>query len=231
MSENPSAPVCVHGINWNICPECRPNLKEKEVELEFNEEFMKFPRPVRRRIERMVKGGLTFEQAIEKEIVGPEIVKKLVPPHKKVSRIITEADIPRVVEESVTMYKLCFLPVGKYISAYAVAESQINDTDPIRMFVTHQKKIVINPVILSATPQVDSSNEGCLTFPERELITVRRPWRIEVEYQTIMTDPEDSTKFTLSSKIKETVEGQEAFVFGHEIDHLDGKYIYNIINE
>src|ERR1035437_4775208 len=75
------------------------------------------------------------------------VAKRLVPPHDKISRLVTKNDLPRVIADAQILYKLCFTPLGLYRGAYAMAHPQIDDKDPLQMFVTEDRKIVLNPVI------------------------------------------------------------------------------------
>ena len=168
------------------------------------------------------------------------LVTRLVPPHKKVSRDVTEADIERIQTESVVLWKLCFTPVGLYAAAFAMAHPQIDDKDPLRMFVTAERKIILNPVITQHSGYTVDSKEGCMSMADKPLIIVPRWRKCEVEYITIIRDPTEGItghpetyKLKLSEIIKESLVGRESFCFQHEIGHLNGKYIYDelITNE
>lgn len=149
-----------------------------------------------------------------------EIWKKIVPPHKIIARLVTEKDIERVIEDTKVMYEICLT------GAYAMHHSQINESDPLSFFVTSNRKIIINPQITNQTKVMIDGLEGCLTFM-KPWINIPRSNKIEVEYVTIMTDPNDSTKFKFSSIIKEDFSGMEARIFQHEFDHGESKYIYD----
>ena len=183
-----------------------PKLESKETETKQREDVVK---------------------EIKKEI--KKILDRLVPPHSKKSRQVTDKDIKRVIEESKILHELCFLPTGKYNGAYAMHHSQIDDKDPLSLFVTADHKIIINPVITRHSGYTVDSKEGCVTYPDNEQITVQRWHKMELDFVTIMIDPEDSTKFKLSSIMHGSLSGHEAFCFQHEIDHGDSKYIYSLI--
>lgn len=153
---------------------------------------------------------------------------RLVKPHSKKSREVTNKDIKRVLEEVKILHELCFLPTGKYNGAYAMHHGQIDDRDPLSLFVTADHKIIINPVITRHSGYTVDSKEGCVTYPDKEQIIVQRWHKMELDFVTIMTDPKDSTKFQLSSIMHGSLSGPEAFCFQHEIDHGDSKYIYPI---
>ena len=160
----------------------------------------------------------------KKETVLDRIIQ---PPHTKISREVVESDITRIVDESKVLYEICYTQDGvKYFGALAMAHPQINSEDPLRLFVTAEKEIIINPVIKRHTNYTVDSEEGCVSFPGKARVKVQRWHKIEVEYQTIMVDPEDKNKFKLSSIIEEGLSGLDARCFQHEYDHLDAKYIY-----
>jgi len=154
------------------------------------------------------------------------VLLRIVPPHSKVSRDVVESDIDRVIEEIKVLHQICFTRVGPYAGALAMAHPQIDNKDPLRLFVTADAKIIINPKITNHTKTPVDSFEGCITFPEKPMVKVDRYHKIEVEYITIMVDPEDDKKFKLSSVIHQDLSGKNSYMFQHETDHLDAKYIY-----
>jgi len=158
-----------------------------------------------------------------------DITKRIVPPHDKKSRLVTEADLDRVVEETKILFRLCYTPVGLYKAAHAMHHSQIDDKDPLNFFVLATQFIVINPVITRHTNTFVDSLEACMTFPDKEQIVVPRWHKIEVDYVTIMVDPDNKEKFKLSSVQHQHISGQSAFVFQHELDHGESKYIYQLV--
>jgi peptide deformylase len=113
------------------------------------------------------------------------------------------------------------------VGAYSMAHPQIESDDPMRFYVTNDRKIIINPVITKHSNYLVDSKEACMTFPKKDRIIVSRWQKLELSFQTIMVDSKDSTKFKLSSVIMESLSGQDSFVAQHEIDHLDGIYIYD----
>lgn len=170
----------------------------------------------------------TEDIPVKVEFPENSVLKRLVPPHKKKSRFVTaEDDINKIIEEVKILHAICFESTGLYHGAYAMHHSQIDDKDPLNMFVTAEKKIVINPVIIQHSNYTVPSKEGCITFPGKLLTMVDRWHKMEVEYVTIMVDPKDKDKFKLSSKIKESLSGKEAIIFQHEFDHGEAKYIYS----
>lgn len=153
-------------------------------------------------------------------------LSKLVKPHPKVSREVLESDIERVVKEANILYNLCFTKNGLTSGAYAMASPQIDDQDPLRFFVTARKDLIINPVIVRHTKHTVPSKEGCYSFPERQPIIVQRWHKIEVEFRTLIVDPDNKDKYKFSSLLKENLSGKEAKIWTHEIDHLFARYVY-----
>ena len=82
----------------------------------------------------------------------------------------------------------------------------------------NEKKVLINPVITSKEGLTDywEACASCLDNTGH----VKRPYRIELEYQDINGDVH-----------KETYEGFESTVLSHEIDHLDGILHMDIADE
>lgn len=148
-------------------------------------------------------------------------ISKIIEPHDVVSREATEKDIPRIIEDSKILYNLCFTQFERYAGALAMAHPQITKEDPLRLFVLHNKEIVINPKIERHTRTTVDSREGCITFYHLPQANVQRYHRMEVSYITIN---KEGTGFTDRRTID--VSGKDAFVWQHEIDHLDSKYIW-----
>ena len=154
------------------------------------------------------------------------ITSLIVAPHSVKSREVLVEDIPRVVETSQALYLLCYEPNGLYARAFAMHHSQIDDKDPLDFFVTQDKRIIINPVIVTHSEYTKDHKEACMTFGHLPPVTVQRWQKIVVRYVTVMTDPEDEKKFVFSGSIKADLSGPDAFMFQHEMDHGQAKYIY-----
>jgi len=138
----------------------------------------------------------------------------IVPPHRKVSREVTLEDMPRVLEARDAMHAWM---MSKY-SCVGLAHPQIDDTDPLAFFITHDE-LIINPKIISRSPLMKTGSEGCMTYPERDQINKSRHVAIVVEYQVYKHDK-------LKTKTK-NVNGFQAVIYQHEIDHLNGVYCYD----
>jgi peptide deformylase len=151
------------------------------------------------------------------------LLSRMVKPHEKISREVTEADLPKIMEDAYILRDLCIVRNGAYASAYALAHSQIDDQDPLRFFVFQDGRVIINPRIINRTKHLVDSDEGCMTYPEKHMVTVGRSHKIVAEYQTLIQDGE---KQALSPVVEGSFSGRESKIFQHEIDHMDGKYIY-----
>lgn len=187
----------------------------EEVKTNENEEVIKDAE-----VTEVVEGIVDSE--VKRLIATYPILEKIVPPHNKKSRLATDEDAGNISEISKTLYEICL------VGAYAMHHSQIEAEDPINFFVTKEKKIIINPKITRHSNYFADSNEGCMSFLLKDRVTVPRWQKCEVEFQTIMVDPEDKDKFKLSSVIQEDLSGKNAHVFQHELDHGEAKFIYEL---
>jgi peptide deformylase len=140
---------------------------------------------------------------------------------KKSSRPVDlEKDLQRVKKDAKNIFKLCVKPMGKYRCALALCHCQVNHTDPLRFFVTLDARIIINPKIRAKMENdgFTKETEGCLSYPFRDEVSVKRWAKIQVEYWEMIGD---------EMKLKdELIEGILARIFQHEIDHMNGKAIY-----
>lgn len=146
----------------------------------------------------------------------------LVGPHKKISRHVEEKDIERVLLGAKLMLRICKTPVGNQSGGHALAHAQIDDKDPLRFFVLRDGAVMINPKIMSHTTHKHQKSEGCLTYPHStENAHVGRYYRCTIEYQTLTKERKLSLKRILHAK------GLAAQIAQHEIDHMEGKYIFD----
>jgi peptide deformylase len=150
-------------------------------------------------------------------------LERMVGPHKQISREVEESDLEKVIEEAHILYSLCFYQHDFRLGGEAVAHSQIDKDNPLRFFVTKDKRIIINPIITRHTKVFVKSFEGCLDFPQRSGIDVARHRKIEVSYKTL----KDVDGKIAMVEENDSLEGHWAFVFQHEIDHINGINIYN----
>ena len=81
-----------------------------------------------------------------------------------------------------------------------------------------KKYILFNPKILSFSNETTIMEEGCLSLPE-QYADIERPKKITLEYLDIK-----------KKLIKKTVDGYEARILQHEIDHLSGKLFVDYLS-
>ena len=99
-------------------------------------------------------------------------------------------------------------------SGLGLAAPQIGDDRQILIAkISGDPQVFINPTITKAKGYIPFI-EGCLSLPGLIIPTLRRS-SIEVEYQTIG-----------GTKKSGTYTGLNAIVLQHEIDHLNGKLMY-----
>lgn len=140
-------------------------------------------------------------------------------PTKKKSRKVTEKDMEKVVADSHIMFNLCFTQIGLYPGGLAVHHSQIDGKNPLDFFVTAEKEIIINPVIINHTKVLVDRQEACLSFRFDPPKTVERYNKVTVKYEKINTEGKTDT-------VEENMSGRRAQMFQHEIDYGKAKYIY-----
>jgi peptide deformylase len=137
-----------------------------------------------------------------------------VKPHTKLSREVTEQDLPAVIE-AVEHMRGAF----ENKTCVALAHPQVANFEPLKIYVTREGGVFINPVIKRHSNYTVDSREGCMTFLGREAVIKQRWQKAEVEYQTL-----EGGK--LSELRTVNLSGLPAFIAQHEIDHLNGKYCY-----
>lgn len=157
------------------------------------------------------------------------LTDRYVPRHKLKGRTVTDSDIARVAEEAHVMYQLCFIPHGITNGGVAIAHPQIDDKDPLSFFVTRGEQLVVNPEIINHTKVPVNSVEGCMTFADKQPITVQRFHKIQVRFQTLMNiDGEDGKlKMVLTPPVDINLSGPTAKIWEHEISHLLNHCIYD----
>jgi len=152
-----------------------------------------------------------------------EADKMYVAPHTLKSRPCTEEDIDKILELAPTMAGLCHIGRGMYPAGFAIVHAQLDDKDPMAFFVNSIGDIFINPKITNHTKYLIPKKESCLSFPNMAPTTVLRPNVVEGEFTLLNLE---TKKFAGVKKFK--LKGIEAQVMCHEIDHLEGKYIYQL---
>jgi peptide deformylase len=149
---------------------------------------------------------------------------RLVKPHHKIARPVEDADIARVRTEAEILFALCNTKVGIYKNALAMSHPQIDDQDPLRFFVNCTSQAIINPVIIRQTQYQVDSKEGCYSFPDKLPIIVPRSHKITVRCR-VMLHPYTGD---IGPEIEVECTGKDAFIFQHEMDHFEGKYIHAV---
>ena len=148
-------------------------------------------------------------------------MKNIIPPHNVVSLECKLEDIDQIYKDSVDMLRMCHERRGRMGGAFAISHPQIERTDPLRFFVYKNGRIICNPKITRHTKTTVDSEEFCYTFFYMEKPGKVQRWNvIEVLYQELIND-----KFVAK---KEKITGKEARVWQHELDHLDGVYVYEV---
>jgi len=152
----------------------------------------------------------------------------LVAPHTKISTpLFPLMEKEWLTRECINMFQtIVFLrKSGLWQDIYALAHPQVNRDNPRSFFVLNPENkevsrvwsgsyIVINPVF---KPQgtLKKKREGCLTFPRAPMAPTMRYEKGTLFWKT----PDNADQITF-------VSGRLAQVVQHEIDHLNGKYIY-----
>jgi len=159
-------------------------------------------------------------------------ITPVVKPHKIVSRLVEEKDIERVWKDAKEIYSIFGKKIGIYNTFLAIAHSQITKEDPLRFFVINPKMkiaeelpeaVIINPEIIRHTNNTVDSEEGCLSFPTNPPTIVQRWNKCEVRFKVMTPDKQISDWHEMN------LSGQLAKVWQHELDHLNGKAIYEFI--
>ena len=148
---------------------------------------------------------------------------RFVPPHKKVSRPIVDKDYDFVMEEVKICNAACYVKRGKYPSAFAIAHPQINDKDPVRMFVFANGIYIMNPRVIRYSKTIHMDKEGCLSYSDRDRVNVFRYHKLTLDYDIF--NPE---KKLVKALYPIEATGQNARIVQHELDHLNGVTIYDI---
>ena len=84
----------------------------------------------------------------------------------------------------------------------------------------------INPEIIDESEEMCTAWEGCISSNE-ELYLVERPMHIKVRFQSF-EGVKDLTKQSKEPKYSDMyLRGMMCRIFQHEIDHLDGKLVWD----
>ncbi len=140
---------------------------------------------------------------------------EIVKPHRIISRRVTPEDMPRVLALAEEM-KAWMRNKGGCVG---LAHAQFDDKDPLAFFVT-EHETVINPHVFEASDKMIPSKEGCMTFPNKERILHDRHISIVVHH--------DKWKNEKLEYREKRVQGFDAVIYQHEIDHINGVYCYDV---
>lgn len=173
--------------------------------------------------------GLPKEEIEKRQKIMLEYTRlsgRYCPPHNTKSKWVTNEDLPRLLADGKDLVAMCNLPRGKYSGIAALAHPQMDDKTPLRFFVLPTGMVIINPVITTHTKTPVDKKEGCMTFPDSDIVTVARYNKASATYQTLERLNDDSDP-VLSKPITEALSGGMAHVFQHECGHLNGSQIYD----
>lgn len=164
------------------------------------------------------------------------MLKLITPPLRVNAKQV--ADPKEIIQEaldiqSMIMEGTVFHPGSKHNDCYAVAQPQVS-TYPLRYFVLNPSNklkairkefggdIIVNPKILLKNKLTKmTSKEGCLSWPFRFLKSIKRYEEIEVNYVII------DNKGRIKEVAQKSLKGLPAIIFQHELDHLNGKTIWD----
>ncbi|NBV19677.1 peptide deformylase [Janthinobacterium sp.] len=107
-----------------------------------------------------------------------------------------------------------------FCNGYALAANQIGIGMPIFGYLENRRhKFLINPVIKESSDDMFFYQEGCLSIPNF-YFPIERPNTILVE----ALNPDGNT-------VEIEASGLLGRIFQHEIDHLNGKLVIDLLNE
>lgn len=168
----------------------------------------------------------------------PRLKVKLVMPHDKHSRAVTDHDIKRVIKDAKEIQGLMnqLVRTNFLTAVYAISHAQVTKKDPLRFFVINNEDpsiasewnephaIVCNPIITQHTQVPTFKEEGCATFPRFPMKKLPRFNACHVEYQLL-----DNGR--LLPPVVKNFSGRMAQLFQHEIDHMNAIYIHRLPDE
>lgn len=141
---------------------------------------------------------------------------------KKQSRKVMPEDMARVRSLVPEIHKLCLEPLGTFTNgAYAIAHCQVDQDDPLRFFVLNDGTCVINPRI-TYIGKPFRHTEGCMSACDvQALLGVQRYHSVDADFIGLSShdSPEENQEGL-------RIEGLLALVFQHEVDHMNGKHIF-----
>ena len=148
--------------------------------------------------------------------------KILLAPHPKLRQ--KSESIDRVTEKEINIAK----EMEKIMKAAPGVGLAANQIGILKKIITininnkennlNKKYVLFNPKIISSSKETILMEEGCLSIPD-QYANITRPKEIKLEYY-------DKKK----KLIKKKVDGIEARILQHEIDHLSGKLFIDYLS-
>ena len=153
-------------------------------------------------------------------------MKIIFPPHNKKSDTVRSwSEIKNDAKKMTEMIRGDEFGNRLWKQAFAISHTQVSQT-PKRFFVINRTiprlrdgfrwDVIINPTITKKEFLV-SSKEGCMSNPYKGVQKITRSKFIEVKYQTKFLFGILRWRFDKLSEL-------DAFIFQHEIDHMNGIY-------
>lgn len=151
-----------------------------------------------------------------------EVLRKKMPEVKLVSDVASKVnELKAVLEASKNGAGLAASQLGFEARFFGLkTEKKVNVLINPKILAVYGQKTY--PIIVGEGEKDEDFLEGCLSFPDL-YGTVKRYLKIEVSWQEISGD-----KFINKKK---TMNGFEAIVFQHELDHIDGVLFIDHIKE
>lgn len=150
-----------------------------------------------------------------------ELIQKI---GDKKSRKVLEKDIAEIRKLIPEIHAMCHVPIGFHgKGAMAISHCQVDQKDPMRFFVLVDGSTVINPTIKKCVGKIVRHDEGCMSYVDTtHLIGVDRYKKIIVSFTGLAN---------ADSELEEAeclpLTGDLAYIFQHEVDHMNGKHIYD----
>lgn len=149
-------------------------------------------------------------------------MKQIVPNHSTVSTVVEPLDMMDVRNDSVEMHRVMKGLHSAGFPSYALSHCQINNTRPLRYFTMNPNVdgwpgpyLILNPSF-EGVGSKKLMKEKCLSFPNKPPVDVYRYYKIHVTFYD-----------ELWNKTVTNLKGIHAQIFQHEIQHFDGKSIYD----
>lgn len=154
---------------------------------------------------------------------------------KPVDRIVTDLAVLQQVSQD-TSFEECdklnlfsrlreVLKTGNlWTIGYGLSAIQI--AIPLRaLYYKYENKEVelVNPIILEKSLPFTMRNEGCLSFPNQRIDTLRYK-NIIIETEGRITEDKQTDKF---ERRRFSADSIEAVILQHEIDHLNGRTLFD----